>query len=205
MISPALKGPLPRWCAECAAVMRREQRRERRGTQTSWTCLDCEQTFPREKFDGPVPKRCSKCRTEAQRIASSNWTKANPDQALAISRAWRVRNLEKSREATRRSMAKRREEAPEAVKRAKLRSKYKLSDDDLDVLFDQADGCCEICGVAFGEEARTRAVIDHDHRTDRVRGVLCGNCNTGLGFVRDSTKILFRLADYVENPPGIPA
>jgi len=43
------------------------------------------------------------------------------------------------------------------------------------------DGKCGICGIPQAQLKR-RMAIDHNHETDRVRGLLCGPCNSGLGF-----------------------
>ena len=43
------------------------------------------------------------------------------------------------------------------------------------------DGKCGICGLPQSQLSR-RLAIDHNHETDRVRGLLCGHCNSGLGF-----------------------
>lgn len=59
---------------------------------------------------------------------------------------------------------------------------------------------CEICDVevlaygSVGDRARL-AHIDHDHETGRLRGVLCMQCNNGLGFVEGK---LDRVANYLE-------
>ncbi|MEU2875492.1 endonuclease VII domain-containing protein [Streptomyces sp. NPDC007070] len=42
------------------------------------------------------------------------------------------------------------------------------------------------------------AHVDHCHRTGRVRGVLCFNCNSGLGLLRDDPDVVYRAADYLE-------
>lgn len=52
-------------------------------------------------------------------------------------------------------------------------------------------GRCAICGLP--EKA-----IDHNHATGEVRGLLCGSCNTGLGFFRDSPKLLRKAAEYLK-------
>ena len=44
--------------------------------------------------------------------------------------------------------------------------------------------------------------VDHCHRTERVRGVLCRPCNLALGFARDVPSTLRRLADYLEKERG---
>lgn len=39
--------------------------------------------------------------------------------------------------------------------------------------------------------------IDHCHKTDIVRGLLCGSCNKGLGFFKDSPNLLYKASDYL--------
>ena len=43
-----------------------------------------------------------------------------------------------------------------------------------------------------------KSVIDHNHKTKKVRGLLCRQCNTGLGLFGDSSKILRRAINYIE-------
>lgn len=55
-------------------------------------------------------------------------------------------------------------------------------------------GPCEICG----ELPRSVLVIDHDHETGAFRGMLCHQCNTGLGKLGDSVAGLQRAIAYLE-------
>ncbi len=50
---------------------------------------------------------------------------------------------------------------------------------------------CVICGDA------TKLVVDHDHVTGKVRGMLCNHCNRGLGHFRDSPMLLEFAAQYL--------
>jgi len=51
---------------------------------------------------------------------------------------------------------------------------------------------CAICGT------KNNLVIDHDHRSKLIRGVLCGKCNPALGMFRDSPRLLKRAAKYLQ-------
>jgi hypothetical protein len=56
---------------------------------------------------------------------------------------------------------------------------------------------CAICGVPQVELNRKLAV-DHCHETGKIRGLLCGNCNTAIGKMKDSTDILRSAISYLE-------
>jgi hypothetical protein len=54
-------------------------------------------------------------------------------------------------------------------------------------------GCCAIC------KAEGPLVIDHDHSSGAVRGLLCQQCNSGLGFFRDNIDTLKQAIAYLES------
>ena len=60
-----------------------------------------------------------------------------------------------------------------------VRSKYDLSLKQYDEMCARQDGLCAIC------KSKKQLVIDHDHKTGRVRGLLCKGCNSGIGLMRD--------------------
>lgn len=83
-----------------------------------------------------------------------------------------------------------------SVYRRKYRAaKYGLSLEQLDELELRAAGCCEICGL----EVDYQLCIDHDHRTDQVRGLLCHSCNKALGALEDH---LFEALIYLARAAG---
>lgn len=62
---------------------------------------------------------------------------------------------------------------------SKLWIRLGLSPEDYDKMLLSQDGGCAICGKTDGEQ---RFHLDHSHDTDEVRGLLCLNCNTKLGW-----------------------
>lgn len=59
---------------------------------------------------------------------------------------------------------------------------YDLTLEEYDNIYKEQKGCCAICGVAESRVSKNRLNIDHDHKTGKVRGLLCNVCNIGLGF-----------------------
>lgn len=61
-------------------------------------------------------------------------------------------------------------------------------------MLDEQNWTCPIC---LGELTVKNAHVDHDHVTGTVRGILCFNCNGGLGQFRDTAESLRRAALYL--------
>lgn len=70
--------------------------------------------------------------------------------------------------------------------------KYGLDEDAFRAMHDEQNGVCAIC------ERREKLVVDHDHATGKVRGLLCHSCNMTLGRAEDDTERLRRMIDYLE-------
>lgn len=60
------------------------------------------------------------------------------------------------------------------------------------------NGTCAICDVALNTARYAKACADHDHKTGKIRGILCWNCNVGLGNMKDSPKRLRSAIEYLE-------
>lgn len=74
---------------------------------------------------------------------------------------------------------------------------YGLTAQDYAELRRRQAECCAICGRGDVE-----LVVDHDHKSGQVRGLLCGGCNRGLGSFRDELELVERAAAYlrIERP-----
>lgn len=57
------------------------------------------------------------------------------------------------------------------------------------------ENACLICCAPFGKK---RPAVDHGHKTGQLRGLLCSNCNTALGLLKDNKKILLNAVSYLE-------
>lgn len=61
---------------------------------------------------------------------------------------------------------------------------------------------CAICGIS-NEELKKELNVDHNHETKKVRGLLCNNCNLGLGMFKDNTTHLSMAIEYLVTHDGI--
>lgn len=73
--------------------------------------------------------------------------------------------------------------------------RFGLTEADFDRMLVEQDNRCAICRSESPK--RHRWHIDHCHKTDRVRGLLCSECNLGLGKFKDSADVVQRAADYL--------
>lgn len=85
---------------------------------------------------------------------------------------------------------------PESIARnrksRKLREAFGIDADEWDRMLTAAGHACEVC------RGSASLVVDHDHQTGAVRGVLCQHCNKALGFVRDDPNTLRGLIAYLD-------
>ena len=75
--------------------------------------------------------------------------------------------------------------------------KYGITEEFFSNMLQSQNNACAICNRDF--IGGTDIKIDHDHKTGQVRGLLCHNCNTGLGHFKDNIKIFQSTIKYLEN------
>ncbi len=78
----------------------------------------------------------------------------------------------------------------------KLRAKYGITPEAYDSLLNEQKGVCAICERTSPDGRRLH--VDHCHETNRVRGLLCHDCNRGIGMFRDEKKLLKKAAEYLD-------
>ena len=73
-----------------------------------------------------------------------------------------------------------------------MRRKFKLTESEYETLMSNDN--CQICDRDLSNEKKC---IDHCHYKEKIRGVLCNNCNTALGLIGDNVNTLSRMIDYL--------
>jgi len=86
---------------------------------------------------------------------------------------------------------------PEAYVRSQRNTRrkwqYGIDSDHFYKILDEQGGKCAICKTVVDESAH----IDHCHDTGTIRGILCRNCNVGIGMLQDSVEIIGSAVEYL--------
>ncbi len=155
----------------------------------------------------------------------SAWHQANPDYERSRSKRryeankipWQEKNarwFKEHREWDNERKRERYHADKEHWHKTNARNKHRayLSPEQLEGIWERLqNGPCEICGATRADESNrghSRMSIDHDHETNKYRGILCHRCNLGIGHFRENCEILRKAVEYLErvrageNPVG---
>jgi len=78
----------------------------------------------------------------------------------------------------------------------RLKSAFGLTIEQYEEMFKKQGGCCAICGDTNIKYGR-RLAVDHHHKTKKVRGLLCNQCNRALGYFHDDIDRLASAIKYL--------
>jgi hypothetical protein len=81
-----------------------------------------------------------------------------------------------------------------------MERRYNLPPGTAEQLLAELGDRCHICGATQDENMRGRLHIDHCHTTNVIRGLLCGYCNSGLGYFKDDTAVMLAAINYLNQP-----
>jgi hypothetical protein len=110
---------------------------------------------------------------------AKNWAQRNPEKRKRIYNRWRRKNMALMRQHVHQYRG------------------LKTTTAECEKLFLSQKGQCAICDTAWTPGSKMLS-LDHDHKTGRIRGLLCDRCNLGLGKFRDDVSLLRRAIQYLE-------
>ena len=120
---------------------------------------------------------------EKNRLKNVEWRKKNREKCCQATANWRVRN-------------------PDYENNRKLNERYGITSEKYSEMLDEQKSRCAICGNK--ETARhnrsnkiQKLAVDHCHKTGKVRGLLCQDCNRGIGKFHDDTIRLQKAIEYL--------
>ncbi|MDE1840063.1 MAG: endonuclease VII domain-containing protein, partial [Thaumarchaeota archaeon] len=103
----------------------------------------------------------------------------NKEKVLTRSREWASANVDKRKR----------------IARTYQVGLYGLTVEQYEVMHRRQEGKCLIC------DQQKVLVVDHNHQTNEVRGLLCGSCNRGIGLLKDDIMNLTKAIAYLERTP----
>lgn len=85
------------------------------------------------------------------------------------------------------------------IRKFRLKSQYGLSLEQYDAMLSCQEQSCAICKTKTpGGRSSKYFAVDHDHKTQKVRELLCARCNTVLGHVEDNQQLLKSMTEYLK-------
>lgn len=76
-----------------------------------------------------------------------------------------------------------------------IRMRYGITPEQYDAMVANQDGRCAICLVP-----QKKFCLDHCHKTNRIRGMLCNTCNVAIAYMGDNPSNLMRAIEYLKEP-----
>ena len=146
-------------------------------------CTKCGREFPatpeffhRQK-DGKhgITSRCKQCTNRYGR----KWYQSNKEKVKQSNYKWRAKNLGRSQAAGRKWKLKR----------------YRISLAEFDTMMKEQNGVCAICNKPA--KVGKSLCVDHDHKTGKIRGLLCQSCNLLIGNAKDDIEVVFKALHYL--------
>ena len=159
-------------------------------------CKKCGEIKSLERFHRASVMRdghrneCKDCWAAARKI----YYQRNRERMIDNVRRWRRENPERYRETRQRYLETHGEQKKARDREGHLRRKYGVTQNIFEALVAAQLGHCAICGASEGMALH----VDHDHRTKKVRGLLCGKCNKAIGLLNDDPELLVAAKLYLE-------
>lgn len=185
------------------------------GDAATRRCVRCKEDLSFESFYGGNTKHvdtsCKKCRCAVVRAAR----KENPQKFRAAARRRYLRTKEayyrrqrdyrlrfpiKNKKQRAAYYAENKTMVDQTNRKNHLFRKYSITPEDYQKLVSIQGGACGICGGEKPNGRSTNWNVDHDHSTNRVRGLLCTGCNRILGRIEKMG--VGNIEKYLNNPPA---
>ena len=170
------------------------------------TCLKCGELKPLDKFPKTKSKttgkeyrrhQCKACGEAARTL----WRRANVAHVNAVRKRWRETSpvYKANRNIKHKSWRDRNRKHVRQYRRAnEIKRLYGMTSADVASMSATQGGVCASCGGPPDDQRPL--MVDHDHATGAVRGLLCNSCNLTLGRSKESLHRLRSLILYLERP-----
>lgn len=147
---------------------------------------------------------CKKCGEEklhhakgmCKKCCDKEWAIVNPEANRRKARRWYNKN--KGKPYKKPSPREKQIWGEDEIRNYYYKQRYGLTLSEYNTLLEAQGDRCAICGKMPEENGR-RLSVDHNHKTGQIRGLLCQNCNRGLGSFKDNPEITASATDYLNS------
>lgn len=149
-------------------------------TETSKRCFTCKGVFPNQDFTKDSSKSdglsiyCKYCKRKGDKA----YKKSRPEKQKEYKKRYKPTSYLTDRAYM-------------------LKLRYGMTLKDFDDLFESQGRKCALCRSEKSDAKNF--VVDHDHKTGVVRGILCSYCNRALGMFKDDIEVLNKAIRYLED------
>jgi hypothetical protein len=161
-------------------------------------CYKCESFKEKDSFyndkstvDGKAAY-CKKCKQPT----SKKWITDNREASNKHKQTWRERNREQDLANKAKYRKDNREKLKESYRDHILKKKYGITRAEYDAMLLSQNGVCAICKQTCS--TGKSLAVDHNHETDKIRALLCRDCNITLGLMKEDAARLRAAALYLE-------
>ena len=156
-----------------------------------------------------------------QLLKMKAWREANPEKMKAAHQRWNATHKEQNKQTHKEYRKKNRdrvrgwkndwyEKHPERKKSIDRNTYFKrehgITLETYERMIQERNNKCDICGSECNKTTssgkKLEPCVDHNHKTNELRGLLCTRCNQTLGKVEDNTELLSKMIDYLNRTRG---
>jgi hypothetical protein len=151
-------------------------------TAKNRTCKICKEYKDISNFQ-PSGYQCNSCRAEKQRAYWASLPieiRRKRQMGLEAQKRYRENNLEKTKKIAR---------------EGHIRRKFGLTVEEYNAISFSQNEVCAICQQKC--DTGYNLAVDHNHKTGKIRGLLCKNCNTSIGLLKEDIKVLENAIIYL--------
>lgn len=165
-------------------------------------CLRCKEEKPFELFSKSKKSKdgyqiyCKACRSKdyyANREELLDRQKKNYWEKRDEKIAYRKRYYKENKDSILPKLKKYQEENPHIKRNSYFKRNYGITLDEYEALVEKQEKRCAVCG----DSPDYNLVVDHNHNTGEIRGLLCQPCNQALGLLKDSPDVLQSAQNYL--------
>lgn len=132
---------------------------------------------------------------ECMNNISKNWRLKNPDYHKTYGKQHYSNNKNYYKE--KHNAYNKTDSGKKSMRKTHLRIKFNITPEDYDKMLINQKNKCKICGSENIIARKELLAVDHDHKSGKIRGLLCNKCNRGLGCFNDNINLFKKAIKYL--------